>query len=117
MISCCSDSAKNISSLTFKEDRMSITAKASVIAFYPGGVEKIRDMRVQQNVLYVSCSGQSSGLFSVKMLNRAFYLHLRNGEGNVKDIFDICQDQDNILFTYRSKCSSNKKGELYKRAE
>ena len=44
MILCCSDSAKNIASLVLKEDRLSITAKASVIASYPEGVEKIRDM-------------------------------------------------------------------------
>ena len=35
----------------------------------------------------------------MKMLNREVCWLLRNGEGNVKDIFGICQDQDDILFT------------------
>ena len=48
MILCCSDSAKNVASLVLKEDRVSITAKASVIASYPEGVEKIRDMCVRR---------------------------------------------------------------------
>ena len=54
MILCCSDSVKNIASLVLKEDGVSITAKATVIASYPKGVEKIRDMCVRQNVFYVS---------------------------------------------------------------
>ena len=49
--------------------------------------------------MYVSCNEQSSGLFSVKMFNREVCWLLRNGEGNVRDIFGICQDQDNMLFT------------------
>ena len=35
----------------------------------------------------------------MKMLNREVCWLLRNGEGNVTDIFGICQDQDDILFT------------------
>ena len=42
----CSDSATNISSLVLKEDGVSIIATASVIASYPEGVEKIKDMCV-----------------------------------------------------------------------
>ena len=82
-----------------KKTEWAFTANASVIASYPEGVEKIKGMCVWQNVLYVSCSEQSSGLFSVKMFNREVCWLLRNGEGNVKDIFGICQDQDNILST------------------
>ena len=46
MILRCSDSATNISSLVLKEDGVNITAKASVIASYPVGVEKMKDMCV-----------------------------------------------------------------------
>ena len=35
----------------------------------------------------------------MKMFNREVCWLLRNGEGNVRYMFGICQDQDNMSFT------------------